>query len=113
MRTLVLATLAVAMATVSAANADPILGNWKTMKGATAQIATCAAGFCITLKDSPFAGKQIGTFKATGEGRYTGQITDPEDDKTYSGHGALSGDSLDMSGCVLLVLCRTERWSRM
>lgn len=96
------------------AHADPIEGNWKTKSGATAAIAGCGGGFCITLKSGEHAGKQIGTFNAGGGGNYSGKITDPANDKTYTGKATLSGNSLKMGGCVLGgLICRNENWTRL
>lgn len=112
LRTLTLAFAATVML-AGAASADPILGNWKTEKGTTAAIANCGGSFCITLKDGAHAGKQIGTFNASGGGNYAGKVTDPENDKTYSGKASLSGNTLKLGGCVLGVLCRNENWQRL
>ncbi|MCR4267449.1 DUF2147 domain-containing protein [Nitratireductor sp. ZSWI3] len=96
------------------AMADPIEGNWKTEAGSTAQIVPCGGSFCITLKTGQHAGKKIGTFQAAGGGKYTGKITDPNNDKTYSGKGSITGDSLKMGGCVLGgLICRNQTWSRL
>ena len=92
--------------------AEPIEGNWKTASGATAAIAKCGGSFCITLKSGKFAGKRIGKMEGAGAD-YSGSITDPETDKTYSGSGAISGNSLRMKGCVLKVLCKTQTWTRL
>jgi uncharacterized protein (DUF2147 family) len=100
--------------TATITHADPIEGNWKTEKGSTAAISPCGGGFCITLKTGEHAGKRIGTFNAKGDGKYTGQITDPASDKTYSGKAAVSGSSLSMSGCVLGgLICRTQTWKKL
>jgi uncharacterized protein (DUF2147 family) len=96
-----------------AAYADPIEGNWKTQSGTTAAI-TGGGPFTITLKTGKHAGKRIGSFKASGGGKYTGKITDPETDKTYSGKATLSGNSLSMSGCVLGgLICKSQNWSKL
>ena len=92
--------------------AEPIEGRWKTASGATAQIAPCGSAFCVTLKDGKHEGKQIGRMNGSA-GRYEGEITDPENDKTYNGSGTLTGDSLKMRGCVLKVLCRSQTWTRL
>jgi uncharacterized protein (DUF2147 family) len=98
----------------AAAAADPIEGKWRTQSGATAAIGGCGANYCITLKSGKHSGKRIGTFSAAGAGSYSGKITDPENDKTYSGKAKLSGNSLKMSGCVLGgLLCRNQTWSRL
>ena len=92
--------------------AEPIEGNWKTASGATAVIAKCGGRFCITLKTGKHAGKRIGKLEGAGAD-YSGSITDPETDKTYSGAGTVSGKSLKMKGCVLAVLCKSQTWSRL
>ena len=96
------------------AYADPIEGNWKTQSGSMAAIGSCGGSFCITLKTGQHAGKKIGTYKASGGSKYTGQITDPANDKTYSGKAALSGSSLSMSGCVFGgLICKTQTWTKL
>ncbi|MBN9233103.1 MULTISPECIES: DUF2147 domain-containing protein [Phyllobacteriaceae] len=96
-----------------AAWADPIEGNWKTASGATAAISG-SGSFSITLKTGKHAGKTIGSFKSTGEGKYAGTITDPENDKTYNGKASISGKSLKMSGCVLGgLICKSQTWTKM
>jgi uncharacterized protein (DUF2147 family) len=92
--------------------AEPIEGNWKTASGATAIIAKCGGSFCITLKTGKHAGKRIGKLDGSGAD-YSGSITDPETDKTYSGAGTVSGNGLKMKGCVLKVLCKSQSWSRL
>ncbi|MDO1581610.1 DUF2147 domain-containing protein [Rhizobium oryzicola] len=92
--------------------AEPIEGNWKTESGATAAITSCGGAFCVTLKTGEYAGKQIG--KLSGKGKeYTGEITDPEDDKTYEGSGSVNGNSLKMKGCVLKIFCKSQTWTRL
>ncbi|TIN35770.1 MAG: DUF2147 domain-containing protein [Mesorhizobium sp.] len=96
--------LAATLMIAGAASADPIEGNWKTQAGSTAAIAGGGA----------FSIKTIGSFKATGDNKYTGTITDPETDKTYSGKATLSGTSLKMSGCVLGgLICKTQTWHKL
>lgn len=95
-----------------ALSAEPIEGNWKTASGETAAIAPCGGAFCITLKTGAHAGKQIGKLAGTGAS-YTGEITDPKDDKTYSGSAAVSGAMLKLKGCVLKVLCKSQNWSKL
>ncbi|WP_313196563.1 DUF2147 domain-containing protein [Shinella zoogloeoides] len=92
--------------------AEPIEGNWKTASGATAAIAKCGGSYCITLKTGKHAGKRIGKLDGT-DADYSGSITDPETDKTYSGSGAVNGNSLRMKGCVLAILCKSQTWTRL
>lgn len=108
----ILAALLFAGVSMPATAAEPIEGNWKTASGETAAIAPCGGGYCITLKTGQHAGKQIG--KLTGGGAsYNGSITDPKDDKTYSGSASVAGDGLKLKGCVLAVLCRSQNWTRL
>lgn len=112
LRKIVFTTAALLIAT-SAAFADDIVGNWKTDLGETAAIAGNGP-FSITLQTGKYTGKRIGSLNAGGDGRYSGEITDPATDKTYSGKAALSGNSLKMSGCVLGgLICKTQNWKRM
>lgn len=92
--------------------ADAIEGNWKTQSGETAAISPCGGSYCIQLKTGKHAGKQIGKLKADG-GRYSGEITDPNNDKTYSGSASISGSSMKMKGCVMGILCRSQNWTKM
>jgi uncharacterized protein (DUF2147 family) len=92
--------------------AEPIEGNWKTASGETAVIAPCGGSFCVTVKTGKFAGKQIGKMDGSGAD-YSGEITDPSDDKTYSGYGTVSGNSLKMKGCVMSVFCKSQTWNRL
>ena len=64
------------------------------------------------LKTGKYAGKKIGTLAGSGV-TYTGEITDPANDKTYSGSGNVLGNSLKMKGCVLNVLCKSQTWTRL
>jgi uncharacterized protein (DUF2147 family) len=107
--TIAAATL-IAMA--GAAYADPIEGNWRTDSGETVAIAG-GGSFTITVKTGKHAGKRIGTFNADGGGKYSGQITDPKTDKTYTGKASLSGNALKMSGCVFGgLICQSQNWKR-
>jgi uncharacterized protein (DUF2147 family) len=111
MRTLIIAA-ALAFSAFSAQAAEPIEGNWKTASGATAEIAPCGGSFCVTLRSGKHNGKQIGKMAGSGDS-YSGEITDPDNDKTYSGSGTVSGNSLKMKGCVLAVLCKSQTWTRL
>lgn len=111
MRRLLLAAAFVLVACGGQA-AEAIEGNWKTASGETAKISPCGDAFCVTLVTGKHAGKQIGRLSGKG-GTYSGQITDPAADKTYSGSGAVTGNSLKMKGCVMKVLCKSQTWTRL
>jgi uncharacterized protein (DUF2147 family) len=113
-----LRTIAVTLSAIAlmagAAIADPIEGNWKTKIGDTAAIGGCGGAFCITLKTGEYAGKMIGKMTATGGGSYEGEITKPQNGKTYSGKARLSGNSLKLSGCVFGgLICESQTWTRL
>jgi uncharacterized protein (DUF2147 family) len=110
-RTLII-TGALALSATLAQAEEPIVGNWKTVAGDTAVIASCGGGYCISLKTGKYAGRKIGTLAGAG-GSYTGEITDPSNDKTYSGSGTIDGNALKMKGCVLAILCKSQTWTRL
>ncbi len=94
--------------------ADPIEGNWRTQSGETAAIGNCGGGFCITLQTGKHKGKRIGKVSAEGGGQYSGSITDPANDKTYSGSASVNGGSMKMKGCVLGgLICRSQNWTKL
>lgn len=105
--------LAATLILTGAALADPIEGNWKTQSGETASISG-GGSFSITLKTGKYAGKTIGSLKATGDSKYAGSITDPATDKTYSGKASISGSTMKMSGCVLGgLICKNQTWHKL
>ncbi len=111
MRILMLAG-SILLVAASGQAAEPIEGNWKTASGETATIGKCGGAYCVTLKTGKHAGKQIGRLSGK-DGQYSGEITDPAEDKTYSGSGAVSGNALKMKGCVLKILCKSQTWTRI
>ncbi|BCG87091.1 hypothetical protein MesoLj113c_32010 [Mesorhizobium sp. 113-3-9] len=93
--------------------ADPIEGEWVTMDGISiAAIHGCSDRFCIVMKSGDWPGKEIGRLKASGKGIYSGTVTDPRDEREYSGRATLKGNSLKLTGCALKIFCQTEIWSR-
>jgi uncharacterized protein (DUF2147 family) len=103
---------ALAIGIVAAHAAEPIEGNWKTESGATAEIGKCGSAYCVTLRTGKHAGKQIGKLSGSGNS-YSGEITDPANDKTYDGSGAVTGNVLKMKGCMLKILCKSQTWTRL
>lgn len=127
MKTIALAT-AMVLAASAALAADPIVGLWQTQpdEGALAhvQIAPCGAAFCGTIVrtfkgrqpyQSPNIGKQIVIgMTPAGEGRYTGKVLRPADDKIYSGKATVSGDTMTLKGCVAGgLICKAQTWARV
>lgn len=114
----------------SAFAADPIVGTWQTIaddNGNSGQIriVECGAAICGTLVASFDAqGKQfksenqgrqlIWDMKNEGGGKYAGgKVFSPDRDKTYNGQLVLSGNSLDVKGCVLGICRSGGKWTRV
>lgn len=108
------AAIAIGVVAISgmAAFADPIVGMWKTQAGENAKISKCGGSFCIVLKTGTHSGKNIGKL-AGSNGKYSGTITDPADDKTYTGSAKVAGASLKLKGCVMKILCKTQNWKKL
>jgi uncharacterized protein (DUF2147 family) len=123
-----------------AAAADPV-GMWTTQDGkARVRIDHCGSALCGSIvwlrepndpatgrpktdkhngdaarRGRPLVGVQIlQQMKASGTGRWSGQVYNAEDGKTYSGHITLTGASvLTLEGCALGgLVCKSQRWSR-
>ena len=109
---ILISVTALLMSTGLASAADPIVGNWKTTLGDTAAIEPCGGGFCITLKSGKHAGEKIGAFEGD-SGSYSGKITDPDAKKTYNGTISVSGDTVTLKGCVMKIVCESQKWSRL
>lgn len=92
--------------------AEPIEGQWKTASGETAAISKCGSAYCIVVKTGKHAGKRIGRLSGAGAS-YKGTITDPADDKVYSGSAKVGGSSLKLRGCALRVFCKTQNWRKL
>lgn len=96
----------------TAAQAQAIAGNWRTQSGETARVVKCGTAYCITLISGKHKGRRIGRMSGAGN-NYSGSITDPANNKTYSGKASISGNSMAMSGCVLGGLfCRSQTWTK-
>lgn len=123
----IIAALGVVLA--GPALADPVHGVWKTKPDDNGhfghvQIKDCGAAICGTLikafdgagkpLKSDNVGKQIvWNMKAQGGGKYgKGKVWAPDRGKTYNSKMQLSGNSLDVSGCVLGI-CRASQWTRV
>ncbi|MBA4490370.1 DUF2147 domain-containing protein [Paracoccus sp. S1E-3] len=111
-----------------AAFADPIEGLWQTQpdEGAFAyvQITPCGGAFCGTItrtfKDkaefqSPNIGKQIVIdMTPQGDGNYKGKVLRPADNKIYNGKAQVSGDRMQLAGCVAGgLICKNQTWAKL
>ncbi|WP_095589996.1 DUF2147 domain-containing protein [Actibacterium ureilyticum] len=117
----------IALALAGPAMADPVLGTWKTQvdDGSYAHItfANCGPAICGKIArtfngqgeyKSPNIGKPlVWDMQAAGGGKYAGgKIWQPSTGKVYKSKMALSGDTLNVSGCVG-PLCKKQTWSRV
>ena len=121
--------------------ADPN-GTWLTQTGTSRiRVADCGGALCGTIvwlkepndaetgkpktdKNNADASKRtrplIGTqivlgMKPAGTDKWTGQVYNAEDGKTYSGNLTYSGgDSLQLQGCALGgLVCKSQTWSKV
>jgi uncharacterized protein (DUF2147 family) len=140
MRHLAAAAAVVLLATTPGSANDPS-GVWLTEGGKSrVRIASCGSALCGTLiglaepndpatgkpktdKNNADAGKRarplIGVqivlgMKPNGNGKWSGQVYNAEDGKTYSGNLTLNGgNSLRLEGCALGgLVCKGQNWTR-
>lgn len=108
--------------------ADAIEGVWQTQPDdgvlALVQIVPCGPAFCGKIVKSyrgkeevksANTGKQIVIdMKPGGEGKYTGKVLRPADNKVYNGKVAISGKSMKLSGCVAGgLICKSQTWTKV
>jgi uncharacterized protein (DUF2147 family) len=132
-----LAVSAAASASGPAFAADPT-GIWLSQDGdVKMKVARCGEAVCSTIfwlkepndkngkpktdQNNPDTSKRsrpimgspiILPMKADGADKWSGQVYNAEDGKTYSGSFALSGASkADLKGCVAFI-CKTKTWTR-
>jgi len=140
MKPLALALVAAACCSVPAlaANADSVLGTWRTpSKNGVVEIARCGGSICGRLmssdhiktnpelkdvnnkdtskRDRKLKGLQIvGGFKLDGDAWTGGSIYNPEDGGAYKATITPAGpDSLKLKGCIVWPLCKTQTWNRI
>lgn len=124
--------LAASMALAGTAQADPAAGLWQTEPGDTGgylhvAMAPCGTAVCGTIKAAfdgsgapskayEHLGKQlVWDMAATGGGSYSGgKIWAPDKDKTYASKMQVSGNALEVKGCVAGgMICRGQTWTRV
>lgn len=110
--TLTIAALAASLFTLPAFAADPILGNWRAPGGGIVEVASCGGAYCATVVSGEHKGKAVGRMTGS-NGTYEGEVTDPRDDRTYSGSATVQGTQLKLTGCALKIFCKTQTWVRV
>ena len=110
--------------------ADPIVGTWQTIKDDNGnygqiKVVECGSKICGTLiksfdssgkafKSENQGRKLIWDMNADGGGKYSGgKVFSPDRGKTYNGKLVLSGNSLNVKGCVLGVCRSGGSWKRV
>jgi len=140
-RHLLAATALLVLAGSGTAFAAEPVGTWLTQTGTSrVRIADCGGALCGTIvwlkepndpetgkpktdKNNSDAGKRtrplIGVqivlgMKPAGDGKWSGQVYNAEDGKTYSGNLTWTGgDSLQLQGCALGgLVCKAQTWTK-
>ena len=120
----ILTTICLMWATSAAT--EPALGVWKSEPGETGgyihvEIMPCENNLCgiiievVGNDNRSIIGRNIiNDMKIKGNGKYNGgKIWAPDTDKTYRSHMTLDEDVLTVSGCVAMILCRGQKWTRL
>ena len=132
------AALGLALLT-SAASAAPATGTWLSESGRTkVRITDCGGKLCgkvVWLKDAtgadgkpktdrhnedeskrsrPLLGVPVVQGMApSGDNKWSGKIYNADDGKTYDAHvTVISDNAMNVQGCVLSVLCKSQKWTR-
>jgi len=130
----VLLGLAMASARASAQAAEDAFGVWLNPENqSNVEFYRCGEGLCAkvtkvsdgqkTDDKNPDAAKRnrpiVGLVimegaKKSGDNKWSGTLYNRADGKSYSGTITVKSKStLDLSGCVALVVCRTTTWTRV
>jgi uncharacterized protein (DUF2147 family) len=127
--------LAMASSEAAAQAAEDAIGVWlnpenqsnvefyRCGEGLCAKITKLATGGAATDEKNADADKRARPImglvimegaKKAGPAKWSGNLYNPTDGKTYAGSVTVKAkDSLELSGCVALVLCRTTSWTRL
>jgi uncharacterized protein (DUF2147 family) len=95
----------------AAVAAEPIEGTWKRSNGTLIRYAPSGGQFCGTVMTGEYKGKSIGCMAGSGAS-YKGKVNKLDEGKTYSGSATVNGKTMKLSGCVAMVLCKTETLAR-
>jgi len=133
---LCLALLACSLLSLSASaqKAVDAIGVWRNPEnGSHVEFYRCSAGLCGKIvkvsdgqvrdsnnpdpakRERPIVGLLIlEGARQTGDNMWAGTLYNRENGKSYSGTVTVkSKDALELSGCVLAVLCKTVTWTRV
>lgn len=141
MRLVMAAALTLGLVTAGTAQAsEDATGVWRMSNGkVTVRVARCGAGLCgrivglkkprdsegrvkvdhenpnPALRQRPVIGLTIlSNMKASGKGKWSGTIYNPDDGHTYSSSMQLVGSgTMKVNGCVAGVLCKSLKFIRV
>lgn len=107
-----MAAAAILTASSTLAFADPIEGTWlRPSTGTLVKYASTGGQYCGTVLSGEHKGKSIGCMVGS-NGTYKGKVVALDEGKTYTGKASVNGNTMKLSGCVALVLCKGEDWKR-
>ena len=130
----VLSALVLAGGPASAQSADDAFGVWLNPENqSNVEFYKCGDGLCAKVtkvsdgqktddknpdpakRNRPIVGLVIMEgAKKSGDNKWSGTLYNRADGKSYSGTVTVkSKNTLDLSGCVALVVCRTTTWTRV
>lgn len=112
MRQLLLAITAIAAITTPTLAAEPIVGKWRAPGGGIVRVTACGNAYCAMVITGEHKGKSVGQMSRAGL-EYVGTVTDPREDRTYSGRARVEGGRLTLIGCALKIFCKTQIWIRV
>jgi len=139
MKSVFAAVIGVVLASGAAMAGQPV-GTWLSQDGGTkVRLSDCGGKLCgvvVWLKEAtdpktgkpktdihnpdaskrarPMMGLQVVQgLTPDGANRWSGSIYNADDGNTYSAHMTVGdGNTADVQGCVLGVLCKTQKWTR-
>ena len=90
----------------TAFSAEPLVGKWKRDDGTIIQYSGSGTRYCAKVVNGQYAGKSIGCM--TGKGKsYKGKLKVLSEGKTYTGYAKVSGNRLNLKGCVVWPACKS------
>jgi uncharacterized protein (DUF2147 family) len=127
--------LAVAGSEVAAQTAEDAVGVWLNPENqSNIEFYKCGEGLCAKITKLATGGANIDEknadadkrgrpivglvimegAKKAGPANWSGNLYNPTDGKTYTGSVTVKAkDTIELSGCVALILCRMTSWTRV
>lgn len=112
--TSVAAALLAAVLISTPANAAGVNATWKTAQGTLIKSYSCSGGLGLKI----MSGLEKGTVltcgaKSKGPNKWSGDLFNPEDGKTYQGHAEVKGKRLKLQGCAFAFFCKTRVFTKV